>query len=611
MQPVNSALPLHRLPSFLPRGFSALAMALVGVSAAWAQAAGDGIRISGVLTAGTIVRTQSPDAAVLGPGASTRLGLPPGELSGNAGASSLNFKAHRPVSTVLKGLLDLEFAQEGRGLALRARAWTDQELEHGLRPYGHAPNGFSSQAPLNDRGFDARSRFTGALIDDAYLFGHSALTDEARLHWRLGRQTLRWGQAQFFAGGVDVINPYDVPALVRPGVQTQEGRVPVGLVHGRLDLGAGSELQAWAQYDFKPTVLPGCGTFHASSNHAATGCNFVNVLGAAGYSDPDALASGVYAHRMPDTEPPAAGQFGVSLSRKVATTEWHGYLMSYHSRTPFLRGTNALIDGGHGATVQERLAHPDGVRYGLVYPDRIHLLGLGFAHKPHPAVGLWGELSLRPNQPLQINAADLIAAFVGRDPGSALNLARNTNALPPGASFEAYERHRVSTVMLGAHRAWAKVAGASRLLLSGELLWSHVAGLPDPGRLRFGRSDEYGVAAVAGGAACVEGTRSGKQCPLDGFVTSQAWGWRMHLAASYPGAWAGAMLTPSLTIGHDSSGYSHDGSLIEGRVMLRPAVRADWGKRYFAELVYLRWQAGRYFTHIDRDTLSLSAGLRF
>ena len=27
--------------------------------------------------------------------------------------------------------------------------------------------------------------------------------------------------------------------------------------------------------------------------------------------------------------------------------------------------------------------------------------------------------------------------------------------------------------------------------------------------------------------------------------------------------------------------------------MLRPAVRADWGKRYFAELVYLRWQAGR------------------
>lgn len=607
------ALPLHRLFFILPWGLSAAALALVSVPAAWAHPPGDGFKISGVLTAGTSVRTQSPDAAVLGQGATARLGLAPGELSGNAGASSLNFRAHRPVSTVLKGLLDLEFSQGGHGLALRARAWSDQELEHGLRPYGHAPNGFASQAPLNDRDFDARSRFTGAVVDDAYVFGRSALTGEASLHWRLGRQILHWGQARFFAGGVDVINPYDVPALVRPGVQTQEGRVPVGLWHGRLDLGAGSELQAWAQYDFKPTVLAGCGTFHASSNHAATGCNFVNVLGGApvNLSDPAALASGIYAHRMADLQPSATGQLGVSLSRKVATTEWHGYLMSYHSRTPFLRGTNAHIDGGHGVDEIQRLKHPDGVRYGLVYPDRIHLLGLGFAHKPHPAVSLWGEFSLRPNQPLQINAADLIAAFVVRNPSSALNLARNTNALPPGASFEAYERHRVSTAMLGAHRAWAKVAGASRLLLSGELLWSHVAGLPDPGRLRFGRSDEYGVAAVAGGAACVEGTRSGKQCPLDGFVTSQAWGWRMHVAASYPGAWAGAMLTPSLTLGHDSSGYSHDGSLIEGRVMLRPAVRADWGKRYFAEMVYLRWQGGRYFTQVDRDTLSLSAGLRF
>lgn len=96
-----------------------------------------------------------------------------------------------------------------------------------------------------------------------------------------------------------------------------------------------------------------------------------------------------------------------------------------------------------------------------------------------------------------------------------------------------------------------------------------------------------------------------KPCPVDGFVSANAGGYRLREAGTYPGALMGATLIPSFTFGQDVNGYSHDGVFIEGRRTLRPAVRAEWGRQYFADLIYTRFEGGKYFTEVDRDTLTL------
>jgi hypothetical protein len=71
------------------------------------------------------------------------------------------------------------------------------------------------------------------------------------------------------------------------------------------------------------------------------------------------------------------------------------------------------------------------------------------------------------------------------------------------------------------------------------------------------------------------------------------------------------MWTPMLYLAHDVSGYSYDGTFLEGRKVVRPGVRAQWRDGYFAEMHYYRTWGGAYNTQIDRDTLTLFAGLRF
>lgn len=571
-------------------------------------------KLTGTLTLGTIVRTEDPDRALLGPLSSARLGLGGAELGGNAGSADLNFKKGRPVSTVAKGLFDFELARGGFGVLVRARAWVDQELEDGNRPYGNIPNGFAQNVPLSDDGFDRQARFSNALIAEANVFGRLQFGSDNSLELRAGRQVLSWGPAQLIGGGLNIVNPVDVPATQRPGALPEEGRLPVGMVTAKLALGPAWSLDSWAQYEFRHVVLPPCGTFFASANYAPTGCNYVSVLGGAGVNDPVGLASGRFPKRNPDVDAGDSGQFGLSFGWRnpAIGAELRAYAANYHSRAPSIRVTNPDVNGGFGVLGANptRLTDPNGLKYAMLFAEDIRLFGLSAATALSPTSRVYAEFAYRPNQPLGLNASDLIAAFLTRAPNTALQLAKNTNALAPGASFDGYDRFKVSTLTLGGGMAWPNLAGASRVTLGAELGWSRVNALSDPGTLRYGRSDDYGTAAVTGGAACVDNTLAKKACALDGFVTPNAWGWRVRLAATYAGV-LGASWTPSLTVAHDVEGYSYDGTFVEGRKLVRPALRADWGQRYFAELVYTRFGGGRYFNQTDRDNVAVSGGIRF
>lgn len=114
----------------------------------------------------------------------------------------------------------------------------------------------------------------------------------------------------------------------------------------------------------------------------------------------------------------------------------------------------------------------------------------------------------------------------------------------------------------------------------------------------------------AGGAPCADAV-SGKTCTSDGYISARAWGWKMRVTATYPQALWGITLTPSILLAKDVQGYSYDGAFSEGRSLIRPAVRAEIDKIYFAEIQYNRFSGGRYNLLADRDFVSVMAGVRF
>jgi hypothetical protein len=423
---------------------------------------------------------------------------------------------------------------------------------------------------------------------------------------------VNWGVAQFTTGGINVINPNDLAAAQRPGAQPQETKIPVGMLYADFSAGKQWGVDGFVQYESRHDVLNGCGTFLNVATYAPTGCLQANVLPTV--NEAIAFANGTYVHRAPDVEARDSGQFGMSLRYTLAAlrTDLRAYAINYHSRAFSVRGTNANIAGGFGNVVT-RLTNPNGVKYALMYPEDIRLFGLSFDTRRGQATRLFGEIAHRPNQPLSLNFADLADAFVVRNPNSLLNRpasGKSALALPPGATFDAFDRFNVTTATLGANQGLPGALGAQRIVLAGELAWSHVADLPSPDVLRYGRSDAYGVAAIPG-VACAD-SYPGKTCAHDGFITRNAWGYRARIALTYNDVFFGASLIPSLIFTHDVDGYSYDGTFLENRKILRSGLRADWKGKYFGEIFYTRFSDNpRYSMLVDRDNVVLFAGANF
>lgn len=582
---------------------------------------GDGIQgtFHGNFSYGSSWRTEDPDPGLLGSLAAKRVpGTPPGLMPGpNAGGSDLNFYKNAAVSTVLKGVADVELRRGNLGLFVRAKAWQDYALTDGNRPYGNFPNGYTAGIPLSDNGFDPEARFANVQFDDVYAFTSLDVGAGAPVDLKVGRQFLNWGTAKMVGGGVNMINPINQAGASRPGALPEESRLPVGMLTTTWQASKQWAAQAFVQYEFRPNVYAGCGTFYQSTNLVPVGCNYQTVLPAAagGGNDPTQWANGRYAHRGADIPASDSGQFGLSLHLKPEemSTDFYLYAMNLHSRVPSVRITNANIagtPGNYGTLAQpavNRLTDPNGLKYALVYPENIQVLGVGFESKLNPGALAFGELTHRPNQPLNLSGPDGIAAFLQRAPNSALNLAKGTNAIPAGGSFDGYDRYAVTNLSLGISQGFAGLWGAQRLVLSGEVGLSSIDGLPSADRLRYGRSEEYSTAALPG-QACAGGSLA---CSVDGFVTSSAWGYRLRAAATYASSWLGASVTPSLYFAQDVRGYSFDGTYSEGRRILRPGLRLEWGAHYFAEVNYNMVMGGLYNNLSDRDTLTLFAGTRF
>lgn len=555
------------------------------------------------LTFGSSWSTQSPDTSLMtGANALQAQGVKANGNGVNADDGRLNFKKGDPISQTVKGLTDFSLDGLGQGAFIRFKYWYD----HAYETRGGRFKDF------NDAGWDDLAQFKGFETLDAYLWKDFELADRP-LSVKVGKHVVSWGESLLIQNGINVINPMDVSAFNRPGVEIKEGQLPVEMLSFSFGLSDALNLEGFYQFNWRPSVIDGCGTFFASSDVIQNGCGPLYLTSV--QTDQQMQVRGLYANRQSSQSPSDSGQFGFALRQMIPAlydAEAAIYFINYHSRLPYfsleakdVRRPGTFPSPGGGIQAPS---------YRAAFPEDIRLYGVSLnGVEPHSGISLAGELSYRPNMPLAINGPDAIVAVVAGEPGS------SWLELPPGFNvnrgdrFDGWVRKGVWQLTGSASQAIDNVLGATRLSLFGEVGVVHIEGLGDE---RLGRNAVFGRSAPRNGAPCNTAASgvTNKYCTDEGFSTDWSWGYRLRASLEYSDVLPSINLIPALNWRHDVGGNSHDplGPFQEGQQALGVSLTANYLDNYSMELAYNSFFGSNdYSTLDDRDFASVSLKVDF
>lgn len=250
-------------------------------------------------------------------------------------------------------------------------------------------------------------------------------------------------------------------------------------------------------------------------------------------------------------------------------------------------------------------------KYYVDYPEDVRLYGLSFSTSLPTGTTLAGEISYRPNMPLQINPYDLITAGTGVTALSPL-LSSGAIDLQNSTAISGYRRKEVTQAQVTATHFFDQVMGADRLTLIGEVGYVHVGGLEGRGGVRYGRSTAYGGGAIyPDNSVCTSTSATPEYCTNDGFTTSDAWGYRARAIWEFSNVIQGLELKPNLAWSHDVDGYGPEPGFNEGSKAASVGLDATYLNTYNASLSYTNFFGGDYNVNVDRDFVALSVGVSF
>lgn len=570
-------------------------------------------------------------------------------LSQTSDDGHLNFKKGETFSKIFKGIHDLELKYGDTGVFVRGKYWYDFELKDENREF----------KDISDSNRKEGAKSAGSELLDAFVYHNYAIGDQPG-SVRLGKQVVSWGESTFIGGGINAINPIDVSAFRRPGAEIKEGLIPVNMFYVSQSLTDNLSAEGFYQIEWDQTVVDNCGTFFSQPDVIADGCNnnlavlatknslasrlgplatpVNNTLAARGvtYGNPD---EGVIVRRGADRDARDSGQFGLAMRYmfEPLNTEFGCYFMNYHSRAPIFSGRGAdaqfySTSGLAGALV--RAGVPAGAlanllpslmplqvagnsSYYVEYPEDIRLYGLSFSTTLPTGTAWSGEISYRPNAPVQLNTTDIL--YSGLTP-----LNPNVSVLQgtPGADQPGYRRKEITQLQTTFTHFFDQVMGAERLTMVGEVGWTHVGGLESTSKARYGRDPVFGPGPLPSGQCEALNTSTlgtsnannvSRYCENDGYTTADSWGYRVRAIWDYNNVFAGVNLRPSVAWSHDVDGYSPGpgGNFEEGRKAISLGLDAEYQQTYTASLSYTSFFDGKYSTVDDRDFVALSLGVNF
>jgi hypothetical protein len=293
-------------------------------------------------------RLKDPSAAL------TRLDVAadPGTVNEDDGNHNFNKGL---ISNRFDLLAEFDLSTPNYGLRLSGSAWRDSvylkrsdyagtalyAAGNALGPVVSTANNEPGQAPNEFLPATRRQHGRGQELLDAFVYAKGEIAG-LRGTVRLGKHTLQWGESLFFGqnGIANAQGPVDVAKILSvPGWQFKEVLLPVEQVSGSLQVAEGMTLGAYVQLKWRPSRIPGVGSYFSNQDYVGTGVvNFgVDANGA-----PILLAY----DRSRDLEPKDSGQFGLQLRWAPGDGDYQFglYAANYHDKTPavpvfdFVRG---------------------------------------------------------------------------------------------------------------------------------------------------------------------------------------------------------------------------------------------------------------------------------
>ena len=504
---------------------------------------------------------------------------------------------------------------------------------------------------------------------DAFIF-HDFKIGGHQGTFRIGRQAVSWGESTFIQNGINVINPIDVSKLRVAGAELKEAFLPIDMLWGSFSFTDNLSMEALYMLEFEEIEVDPSGTYFSSNDFASPGGTYV-MLGfgtapqpvnnpenyfatcaqplGSGFANGDtglpaslqgfACANSV--PRLPNKNASNTGQYGVSLryfAENWGSTDFGFYFLNYHSRLPLLSGKTVSTAALTGT--------PAGLTAGFFveYPEDIQMYGMSWNTSLPAGVAWQGEISYRPNMPLQVDDVELLFAALSPLNAVVPSLIANPalrfcSQLNPGCTASPFSteqrgwrRHEVTQLQMTFTKAFSDVIGAQQLALVGELGATEVWDLPPPSELRYegegtdtgGGFDvnSCGVYLPAPGGipapylpTCPPGAVRNPLTLTDGFPTKFSWGYRLAARADYNSAFGTPLtLSPRIAFSHDVNGTTPGpgGNFLDGRMSYTVGVEANYLQKLVFDLSYTGFSGGGQFNQIaDRDFASFTVKYSF
>ncbi|ARU87764.1 DUF1302 domain-containing protein [Pseudomonas sp. M30-35] len=481
----------RRGPELAAAGLAVLAALPLGVAQAYQFHSGDWAgSIDTTISYGVNYRVEGQDSKLI---ATANGGSAPNAKRINSDDGNLNFQKGELFSEVAKIVSELGLNYQGTyGLFLRGRAFYDFELKDDDRRHRE----------ITDDGLDDAG--ASAELLDAFVYGNW-MFGERNLNARLGRQVVNWGEGLFYRSGINASNPVDLNALRAPGSEVKEALMPTFMTYASFQLNERLTLEGYYQpgWAWEKTKLDPCGTYFSSADIFGSGCDYLAV----GTFDNPSMAgapSVLFVPRTSDIDADSAAQFGAALrwfAQELNDTEFGLYYLRYSDQLPRFAAT---VSSRFGA-----LPIPSTATYYAEYLEDRELYGMSFnttilGEGIFSGQSLFGELSYRPNAPINLSNGTVLGAAL-----------LNPAGLPVGARVENLREKEMYQASLGTIRVGRGVLGSDSTTLIAELVANRVMGLES--------GPEYGD------------------------VTSSAYGATVNVSMNYTDVYRGINLVPTLS----------------------------------------------------------------
>lgn len=492
----------------------------------------------------------------------------------NADDGKLNYKKGDLISSLFKVNHDLDLRYGNLGFFARGYYFYDAAAEN-----------------LDSTYSEARDRFrNGGKILDAFLYTQVELFGKRATGIRIGNQVVRWGESTFLRNGISATSPVDLQRLRAPGRELKEAFIPTPMLYISQEISDTISFEAYYVKSFEETIIDPHGSFFSTTDILSDGGSKIFAGFGRRYDDNTApmtiSAAGLHQtwlNRTGDRHAKDSGQFGLSLRFEVPSldTEFGLYHIVYHNQTPNLSFVSGDLSFYVGGNVIEGTGS-----YFADYAESVRLYGISFNTLGPAGIALQGEISHRPNQPLQLPGGDLFLY-------SANNPLQSTTqfGLAPvnGTVVTGYERVPMTQLQMTATKSFGPQFGSSQLVALAEVGYTH---------LSLGNDGPFagpGVILPYNGFPTNLATAGSSQ--PGGYMTQDSWGYRVLARMTYSNAIGAIGASPRIAFAHDVNGIGP--TFNEDAKALTLGVGFNYKQDWQADIAYTRFSDGRNFSGSD------------